>query len=269
MFSFAIRAFFFVQFVVITGCSLSSEQIAVLSKIKEQTKKCSPSYLFSREEISSKDKYFYFSYKLNQLLELAEKSNYQVEASFSKELNLIPVNNCVLRGNRNFKKLNNLKILRENFRVSRLINSDKIVNNFLNQDSGFQDKLNQNPILDYQYFDLSSTKYPTREQKTLIKEILDLLAQATPNQKVYLSCFFGKHRTGLLSGIYQFLFEYSLDSKNSCDKASFEKDKIYLQMNQIANLGFFTYDMPFPLKKFYLDFKKAVCQNKSKEFINK
>ena len=265
------RTFFFISIscyllifkVFLFSSPVKSSQLSLLQKIEEQNQSCQPAYFFSSKELSSKQRYSYFNEKLQQIVD----KNSKVGPSFNQSLNLIPVNRCILRGNRNFKGASQVETLQAYLKVKLLINTDSIVNQLVQRDNYFQKKLKEDPQLEYKYFPLSSNRYPSKEEKILIVKVLELLSEARQSKRIYLSCFFGKHRTGLISGLYQFLSAYSLNPSVTCSKLGTQEDEIYSQMNKIADLGFFTYKMPLALQEFYSDFAKAVCEKKSQEFI--
>jgi hypothetical protein len=230
-------------------------QHLVVAKIIEQSN-CGTDHYFSGEQIHAKNWSEIFSNDLNKMLEGVELKPEIVKAKQVKDLNLIPVNDCVLRGNRNYCQSNNEALLKS-FKVSRAITMDETVHK----------KYASKTSLNYAYLPVIPKKYPKGQSVQSILQALNYLSEASPENKVYISCFFGKHRTGLIVGMYQFLRNYGADPLQSCKTASTNRDKAFIQMNTIAAVGVLTYDMPPGYLKFYRDFTKAVCKGQTKEFF--
>ncbi|MDJ0625972.1 MAG: hypothetical protein QNJ31_06370 [Candidatus Caenarcaniphilales bacterium] len=247
---------FFLLFAVTLLFNLPSvaKQHSTIQKIIEQSKYCQPNFYFSKEDIESSDKNLRFLDKTALLLNY-KKADYWY--FHSKEMNLIPLNLCALRGNKKYYKDENKRFLRE-LRISTIINLDFLAHTKVKGKTiGFK----------YLFTPITPSAYPTGESIKLLLHALTALSEATPEERVYISCFSGKHRTSLLSAMYQFLGEYSNHLIDACNNAANDKDKGYLQAELIANQGILTYNMPSKYKEFYEDFTKAVCEEKSEEFF--
>jgi hypothetical protein len=236
---------------------INAAQHPIVQKIISQYPSCKADYFFSDLEINSKSHNVIYQKQLQILAkDIKHKRPQPLRASQVKELNLIPVNDCILRGNRNYVTVENQKLLND-MSVKTTITTDALV-----------DKKYGNLVkLDYKFFPITPKKYPAGQSLTSIMQALDLMAEAKPNQKCYISCYFGKHRTGLIVGLYQFLRMYAAEPHETCAKLATSLDKVYMQMNSIASLGALTYDMPPSYMKFYKDFGQSVCNERSKEFV--
>lgn len=230
-----------------------AEQHKIIDKIRDQAEECGSDYFFSAGQINSKSRFKFYKEEIIELL----PNGSQVKADLIKSLNLIPVNSCILRGNRNYYIPKGKELLEE-LQVKNIITMDSIVN---------RRHCKRNSEHELIYLPVSQKKYPDSESLSSIIEALDYLSEATPEEKTYVSCFFGKHRTGLVVGLYQFLRNYIAAPSETCSQAATLEDEAFLQMNAIANLGILTYDMPSNYLKFYKDFALSVCQEQSQEFL--
>jgi protein tyrosine/serine phosphatase len=230
-----------------------ANQNTIIQKIIKNSNNCSADYIFSSSQINSSNSFNIYISELNKNL----KNSNIVKASLAKDLNLIPVNSCILRGNRNFTSMEAQKLF-ESLSITSIINTDSLTNKLID---------NKNNKIKYIYLPVSSSKYPKGVGGKSIMKALNILAEASPQQKVYISCFFGKHRTGLVVALYQFTRLYAQDKQMACSQIGNSKDKIFVQMNSIAALGTLTYDMPKEFQDFYKDFAKSVCQERSDKFL--
>ncbi len=232
---------------------VKAEQHKIIKEIIANANSCVPLYYFSKSQINSKTNYKFYS---EALKDFTKNKNFYL----TKDSNLMPVSNCILRANRNYYK--NIKTLNENFRVTTVINTDLLIKNLV------ENKVQKKSTINELYFPMSSSEYPKVQSAKSFIEILKSLSQATPQNRAIITCFFGKHRTGLISASYQFLLEYAQNKEKACKEIATEKDKAYQQMLNIAKIGLLIYDMPDSFKEFYKDFAKSVCEENSKEFLN-
>lgn len=240
----------FIVMLFVIPCS--AEQHPSVQRILLSVKKCLPNQFFSSEQINSKD-----SGKETYTKALERITSDGKPFTLTRDYFLLPVNKCVLRGSRDFEL--NEDVLVNSFNVKTIINTDFLVNNLKKKP---QD-------INYVYLAMSASQYPRKSSLTSLLKALDYLSTATPNGRVIISCFFGRHRTGLIAGIYQFLGEYAKDSKATCKNLGGKNDLVYNQMLNLGKGSGLIYDMPQDFKKFYVDFGKSVCEEKSKEFIEK
>ncbi len=247
--------FCFLLLVLSFKCSVGhASQHPVVVSIIKQFPKCGPDYFYSNSEIKSNEVF-------NEGLQTLAKSKYLkserlIRVNQVKSLNLFPVNECVLRGNRQYFKPEYSELLAD-FEIDTAITMDATVNK-KNQKAG---------RTNYIYSPIIPKTYPKGESVSSILTVLNHLSKASPEQKVFISCYFGKHRTGLIVGLYQFLRNYAKDPVDTCLNAYSAKDKSYEQMKAIAAVGRLTYDMPVGYLEFYRDFAESVCQNRSNEFL--
>lgn len=231
-------------------------QHPIIEKIILQSKSCQPNYYFSPEEIESKQRHLAYLDKTAELLQLKNADRWYLE---SERLNLIPVNRCIIRGNKEYIKPENQNILKV-LNVNTIVNTDFMAHNIVaGKTYGFK----------YTFVPINPAAYPKGESIISIMNAFNAIAQATPNERVYISCFHGKHRTSLLAAMYQFLGEYAIDPDRACDYATTQNDKAWEQAVLIANLGVLTYNVPNTYKHFYADFTKSVCEEKSDKFFQK
>ncbi len=251
------RVLFFIFVVFLSLCWQPSQagQHPSIQKIIEKSKLCEPNYYFSPIEINSLDKHYSFFAKT---LELLPKNNIQNWSGEAKDLNLIPVNQCVLRSNKNFSKPQNEEFLKA-LNVKTIVNTDNL-SNVINQGK-------THTI--YVFVPISAAGYPKGLSVKSLLLALDYLAEASPNKRVLLSCLYGKYQSGLVSAIYKLLGEYNKDSITTCAALGTKNDLGFVEMNAIGNNGLLTYDMPGSFKKFYLDFGKALCDKKTDKFFEK
>lgn len=228
-------------------------QNTIIEKMIKSSNNCSPDYIFSNSQINSLNSFDIYTKEFNK----NQKSQKIIKASLAKDLNLIPVNSCVLRGNKNFTSLEGQKLF-ETLSVKSIINTDSLTNRLINYKSN---------KVKYIYLPVSSSKYPKGAGAKSIMTALNILADSSEEKKVYISCFFGKHRTGLIVALYQFTRLYAQNKQLACSQVANSKDKIFRQMNSIAALGTLTYDMPKEFQDFYKDFANSVCKEQSEEFI--
>jgi hypothetical protein len=236
-------------FIFILFLPAHSEQLGVVKSYLLHKNECSPEFFF----VNSKEN---TDLLIEEKLKVLSKKKDLISSKNIKNLNLIPVDNCVLRGNRNFTAPQEAGLLRD-LNVDNIINTD-FLSHQINKD---------NVRTKYSYLPLTASAYPKGQDAKNIIVALEKLANGSPSQKVYLSCFFGKHRTGLLVGLYQFLRLYSQNPKETCTNLGKDSDAAYSQMLKIASQGKFTYDMPKNFIKFYKDFGRSVCDNSSAEFV--
>jgi len=230
-----------------------ASQNTAIQKIIQNSNNCLTDYIFSSSQINSSNSFGIYASEFNKSL---KKPNI-IKANLAKDLNLIPVNSCVLRGNRNFTSSKAQKLF-ESLSIKSIINTDSLTNKLVD---------NKNNKVKYIYLPVSSSKYPKGVGGKSIMKALNILAEASPQQKVYISCFFGKHRTGLVVALYQFTRLYAQNKQIACSQIGNSKDKIFVQMNSVAALGTLTYDMPKEFQDFYKDFAKSVCEERSDKFF--
>ncbi|MDX1918497.1 MAG: hypothetical protein SFT81_05090 [Candidatus Caenarcaniphilales bacterium] len=230
-----------------------SEQHEIVERIRAQYKQCAKIYLYEPKVIESRDGYKLFA---ADLIKLEPQASPERLSSLARATSSIPVNNCVLRGNRHF--LEHQNFLKE-LKVNTVVNTDSLVN----ASSYGKHRLN------YLYYPMDAIAYPRGESKKSLLKALYTLSEATPERKTYIGCFFGKHRTSLVVGIYQFLQIYAQDSKMICQNYGTSLDPAFIQMKEIAGKGLLTYDLPKAFENFYRDFAKSVCEESSKEFLDK
>jgi hypothetical protein len=231
-----------------------SEQDSLVDKIIRQKIICSSDCLFSARQIKSPQSSRIYKQKI---FDLMPASTDFLREELVKDLNLIPVNECVLRGNRNYALAEGSTLL-DKLKVENIVTMDSWVKKI--------HKLKDVPH-ELIYLPVEQKQYPVGESMASIIKALGYLAEATPYERVYISCFFGKHRTGLVVGLYQFVRHYADNPQAACAQIGTREDETFLQMNTIANLGLLTYDMPVSYMQFYRNFAKSICEQKSKEFI--
>jgi len=229
---------------------VNAKQDEIVLKLIQKKSSCSPDYFFTNKEINSSQS---FNIYTKAFLKSQKKVKY-ISPELAQNLNLIPVNNCIFRGNRNFVSAEAQKLFTD-LQITQIITTDSLTN-----------KLSSNNKK-YIYLPIENSKYPNRKSLKSIVKSLEILANASEEQKVYISCFFGKHRTGLVIGLYQFIRNYAQNKELTCSQVGTKRDKSFLQMNNIASLGILTYDMPEKYREFYLNFANSVCKEKSQEFI--
>ncbi len=236
-----IQIWFFVSLFLLLP--LQAKQSLVLEKIAAQVERCGPNYFFETANPSS-DSIFKMS-----------GGTFRLSEAKAKQLNLFPVNNCVLRGNRLFYQEANARIA-DRLNIYTLLRLGAL---HYSTHKFFGMKVISLPMKVYRKVDV-------HEMQTLA-QALDVLASAKPDSRVLVSCYYGKHRTGLLVAMYQFAYEYVQDSQAVCKNYSAQNDRIYLQMNRIAEAGLLTYDQPDKFRVLYLSFRKALCEGNSEEFF--
>lgn len=248
----------FAAFFVLQSLSLQASygyQHPTILKIIEQSKKCSPNIYFTQEELSSKERDLRF---LDSLPFVMPKQDYERWYGEMKDLTLIPLNKCVVRGNKNYFKDENKPFLKA-LKVESIVNLDFMAHTKVQGKTiGFN----------YVFVPMNPSFYPKGESMISFLHALSALAQASPENKIYLSCYYAKHRTSLLSAVYQFLIEYGTFPEEACKNASTENDAALKQSLHLANEGMLTYNMPKSYKDFYLHFTQAVCKEKSGEFLD-
>ena len=246
-----------IRFALILICLLiptmiQAKQHRVVEQLINNSRQCIPNYIFGEKQIQDQERQKAF---LAAVKKLNPDSKLQRGYDY-KNFFLIPVNNCVLRANRYYA--DHLNSLNKTYNIKRIINFDLLVDKSIHK---------KHKDIEYLYMRINSSQYPKAESLRSLITTLDYLSEATPEERVLLTCFFGKHRTGLISAIYQFLLEYSLSPEQACNQISFDEDPIYLMMNQLAEHGFFVHRMPAEFKEFYIDFSRAVCNGISYEFL--
>lgn len=225
-----------------------AKQHPVIAQIANQTE-CGTNFYLSWSEINSDSKSQYIQKQFRA-------AGINTTQNLIGSLNLLPVNRCVLRGNRRFGETERLKEL-ERMGVKTFIR--------FTQSSA---KKNEMKNLVFWELPISGSGYPKGASKQAILKALEQLAKAEPSQRVYLSCFFGKHRTGLIAALYQFTRDYALSPVKTCIQKATPQDRAFRQMNSIAALDFYTYDMPYDFRRFYKEYTEAVCKESSQEFFN-
>ena len=90
--------------IVFSFCGLNSpiraKQHKIIDQIRGQYYKCGSDCFFSLGQIQSKNRSKFYKDEILELLPNAP--NNFIRAELIENLNLIPVNNCVLRGNRHY-----------------------------------------------------------------------------------------------------------------------------------------------------------------------
>lgn len=231
-------------------------QHPLIEKLIIQSRTCQPNYYFSSEQIESKLRHLTYLDKIAELLETKNADQWYLQ---SERLNLIPVNKCVVRGNKEFFKPENQDLLKA-LKVNNLVNMDFVAHNIVKGKTyGFK----------YTFAPINPAAYPKRESAIAIMNVLNILSFASPDGRIYISCFYGKHRSSLLSAIYQFIGEYAINPKQACERANTERDQGWNQGVAIANLGVLTYNMPTAYKRFYRNLTDSICKENSAEFLQK
>lgn len=245
------RLFFTILFVLlVSGAATRSEQHPVVEQIIEQYPTCSGNHLLSLQGVQSKNigKLFYDA---THIVKNDRKFRYH------KNFELIPLNNCVFRGNRYFSKY--LQILQRNLNIKRIINLDLLIHKSRDE--------RKYSSIDYKYLYINPSQYPHANSLRSLTAVLDALSQATPDNRSLIVCFFGKHRTGLVSALYQFVGWYAEDPEGACEAVASERDLIFQFTSDYAQSGIFSYDISPQLKKFYKDFAQSVCEKRSYELL--
>ncbi|MDX1919459.1 MAG: hypothetical protein SFU25_01850 [Candidatus Caenarcaniphilales bacterium] len=227
-------------------------------KIIKNADKCLPNIYFTKEELISKERDLRFLDSLPHLLEVQKKGDYERWYGEMKDMSLVPLNRCVVRGNKNYFKDENKPFLKV-LNVQSIVNLDFIAHTKVQGKTiGFN----------YVFVPMNPSFYPRGESMISFLHALTALSQATPESRIYLSCFHGKHRSSLLSAVHQFLLEYARFPEEACKNAAGDNDPAFIQAVELANEGILTYNMPKSYKDFYADFTKAVCKEKSGEFLD-
>jgi hypothetical protein len=252
---FLSSAFLFFSFVMLLNAPCFSAQHEIVQKLIEHSKQCYPLYYFTPEQIASKDKQEIFLLGLVDSAALKEPHAWEKEV---KDLNLLPVNKCVYRGNKNYYKEKN-KVLLSALEVKQIINTDFVAHTLVDGKTfGYK----------YTFVPIYPNGYPKGESIVSLLNAFNNILQATPQQRVYISCFDGKHRSSLISSILQFIGEYAANPAQACLGPGTENDKGFVEAKALADQGLFTYNMPAGYKQFYLDFTQSVCNNDSEKFLN-
>jgi hypothetical protein len=225
-----------------------AKQHEVVLKILNQCSVCGQSCYFSSKDLGP-------AQRQNLLQEFYIHSSAKLPLQFVEENNLFPVDACVLRGNKKFYKPKNLYFVKS-LQTTTIIRTDAV---------SFAEK--NNIKIKQLDIPLNGLKAPDKNKLKYLVKALDELAQASPSRRAYVSCFFGRHRTGLLVGMYQFVKEYKTEPGLTCSQLGTQKDKAFVSMNAIAAQGMLTYDMPSDFRKFYKDFARSVCTEQSEEFL--
>ena len=250
-----IKLLFCFLLIFVLGFPAWSNQNEAIIKIINSAKNCQANIYFSKTEINSKDRsYAYYAeiqrwFAPNIIDGLIETQN----------LNLIPINNCVLRGNKNYTQEANLVWLKK-LQVNTIMSTDYLSNTI---NAG---KTN----LNYVFLPLTASGYQKKQES--IQSLLlafEYLAKAMPSQKLYINCFSGKYQSNLLTALYQFLLEYALKPKQTCTNLGTKQDLSFQQMLNMGNQGLLSYNLPHGFKKFYFEFGLAVCEERSEEFLQK
>ncbi len=234
--------------------STRAEQHSSINKILQNLPQCGPVVYFSPYEINSRSKYYAYYAELEKIFPTNQKTYGMAEA---KDLNLIPLDKCILKGNKNFSKLNNAEFLKK-IEIKTLINTDYISHNFNGGNSTY---------FTYVFLPISQSGIQNRETLKSIKLALDYLSTAKPTDKIYLGCLYGKYQSSLLAATYQFLHEYSKNKETACKQVGGDNDKAFIQMTATGDEGLLSHNTPNGLKKIYLGLAKAICEEKSAEFL--
>jgi hypothetical protein len=235
-------------FCILNSLTVGAKQHPAVLNVLEQCSKCGINQVLSPNE-------FNLTKRQNLISELNYADLSAISASFIEDTNLFPVDNCVLRGNKKFYKGQNLHFAKK-LKTQTLIRTDAV---------SYAEKSKYR--IDQLDIPLNGLKAPNASKLKYLVKALDQIAEATPEKRVYVSCFFGKHRSGLVVGMYQFLREYKKDPISICTNIGSSQDKVYVLMNAIAAKGTLTYDMPSDFRQFYKDFAKSVCTEESDDFL--
>ena len=237
-----------------------AEQSKIIENIIQKKNTCTPNYFFSQEEVNGKNSNLTYREKIEKLAN-KNKKNKSKNLSFTSDFEIIPVNLCVLRSNRKFNTPTNEMTLKKELNTSFIINTDLLVNKAIEADKTQQEHI------EYVYLPMNAFGYLKGQSLNSFRTALKYLSEATPDKRVLITCFFGKHRTGLLAASYQFVLEYANNPEEACKNLGTEKDKAFTLMNNIADKGVLTYNMPAEMKSFYTEFGKSVCNKTSSEFL--
>jgi hypothetical protein len=240
---------------VFTRQNVWAEQHSAVQRIIDSYKVCQPNYYFSRQEIKLNGRYYAFYEQLVKMLEPGQKRDFVGQI---KDLYLVPINNCALKGNKNYSKLLNSELLKD-FKVLTIVNTDFIAHSFNEGKNKFK----------YIFAPIEPGTYPNFESRKSIMLALDTLSRATPNERVFLGCLNGRYQSGLVAAMYQFAMHYAQTPELACTKLGTSQDLGYVEMNAIGNQGHLSYDMPQSYKKFYTGFAQSVCDGESAEFFQK
>ncbi|MDX1920031.1 MAG: hypothetical protein SFU25_04760 [Candidatus Caenarcaniphilales bacterium] len=116
---------------------------------------------------------------------------------------------------------------------------------------------------------ITAKNYPIKEDLKSILKALEILAKAKPSERVYIGCFFGKHRTGILIAIYLFLHLYKEDKQSIYAYNDTGKDSAFKPMNHTDDKSLITSNMSSSFRKFYRDFTDPIGEEHSQKFIQK
>jgi hypothetical protein len=227
----------------------------IVRSMSQNNTGCQPNYYFSVDEIQSKDgKYAY--YEVLQRMLNPQQAASKDWFSSQKDLNLMPVNACIVRGNKDFSRKKNAEFL-HSLAVSKIVNLDYVSDSLNRGKTSFQ----------YTFLPINPNAYPKDDNIRSIKLALEQMQSATPESRLYISDLTGKYQVGLVVALYQFLGDYSLDAVDTCDSIGKDRDKPYQQMNAIGNKGLLNYDFPDNFRKFYLDFAHSVCNHETDKLL--
>lgn len=197
------------------------------------------------------------SENINDLFNQAINKISSKDINLTRKTLLLPVNNCVLRSDKGY--VHYINSLENNLFVSRIVNFDLLLHHQ-------HKELNTKADDSYIYLHFNSSQYPQAESLRSLVQVLNYLSEARPHKRVLLTCFFGVHRTGLISAIYQFIAHYAIDDYAACQHYSSEQDNIYNFMINLSQARQ-SIDIPHEYKEFYKDFVASVCEENSHEFL--
>lgn len=245
---------FFIIALVLSLCvgNISAKQHIAVQNIINNIYSCQENFIPDIQKLSDKD--------INNLFIQAVNKLSNKDININKNTLLLPVNNCVLRSDRGY--IHYLKSLKDNLFVTRIVNFDLLQHHQHKDISNSQGKLDDS----YIYLHFNSSQYPQAESLRSLVQVLNYMSEARPHKRILLTCFFGLHRTGLVSAIYQFIAHYSVDDYEACQHYSVEQDNIYQFMTELSQQRQ-SVDIPFEYKQFYQDFVQAVCDERSHEFL--
>ena len=223
-----------------------AKQSEMIEKLILSSKNCYPNYYFSENEI--KKKVYQATYTDFGAIGFLKES---------QNLYLIPVNQCVMRGNKNYYKTENQQFLKT-IKVKTIINTDFLAKSLVEGKLfGFN----------YLFTPIYPVSYLKGESVISLSNIFNNLSLMNKDERVYISCLDGKHKSSLISALIQFITEYANFPTKVCTKTN--QALIWEQAELFANTKFGNYKMSSQYKKFYYDFCESVCKQKSEEFLSK
>ncbi len=225
--------------------NVEAKQNETINKLIISSKSCYPNYYFLPQEI--KNKVYQATY-----------TDFGVSGFLkeSQNLYLIPVNQCVMRGNKNYYKTENQKFL-QSLKIKTIINTDFLAHSLVEGKLfGFN----------YLFTPIYPVAYLKGESVISLANILNNLVLVNKENKAYISCLDGRHKSSLIAALIQFMTEYSNSPTLACKKST--EDLIWQQSELFANTKFKSYKISHQYEKFYYNFCEAICKQQSEEFLS-